>query len=239
MRAIGLMFKVLWSPGEAFRRIVDERIGPWIPLLINTLATFGMVWLLFSVADIGDIMMRQIILSGQAGQMSAEQMQQMEAFFRTPIFQGGMMAFFIAIPIVFISIATLIGFVLFLIAGVRDRFMRFFSVVAFSFTPGIVGAVAAAAVILTTNPAALNFNHLRVLSAAVFHPLEANDVAGPLYVFLQTLDLTMLWTLTLIVIGTGALGAKPASVFLRTAVVFIPWLLLVALSVGFTALGQM
>lgn len=239
MRAIGLMFKVLWSPGEAFRTIVDDRIGPWIPLLVNTLATFGLAWLLFSIADLGDIMMRQIILSGQAGQMSAEQMQQTQAFFRTPLFQGGMMVFFGIAPVLFIAIATVVGFVLFLIAGVRDRFMRFFSVVAFSFTPGIVGAAAAAAVILTTNPAALNFNHLRVLSASVFYPLEANDVAGPLYVFLQNLDLTMLWTLVLIVIGTGALGTKPASVVLRTALVFVPWLLLVALGVGATALGQM
>jgi len=239
VRAIGLMLKVLWSPGEAFRTIVDDRVGPWIPLVANTVVTFSMIWLLFSVADLGDIMMRQIILSGQANQMSAEQIQQMESFFRTPVFKTGMMVFIGIVPLLFISIATVVGFVLFLVAGVRDRFMRFFSVIAFSFTPGIVGAAAAASVILTTNPAALNFNHLRVLSAAVFYPLEAGDVAGPLYVFLQNLDLTMLWTLVLIVIGSGRLGKKPASVVLRAAIVFVPWLFLVALSVGATALRQM
>jgi hypothetical protein len=171
--------------------------------------------------------------------MSAEDMQQARAFFGSPVFTTGTMVVLAGIPTLFILIAAILAFVVFLIAGVRDSFMRFFSVVAFSFTPGVVGAAAAAAVILTTNPAALSFNHLRVLSASVFYPLEANDVAGPLFVFLQNLDLTMLWTLVLIVIGTGCLGKKPASVILRTTVVFVPWLLLVALSVGATALGQM
>jgi hypothetical protein len=233
------MFLVLWSPGKAFERILEHRVGPWIPLLVNVGVTAAMVLLLFNIADVGDIMMRQMIMSGQAGAMSAEQMAQTEAFFRTPVFLGGMMAVIGIAPIAFILIASVVAFGIFLLGGVRDRFMRFFSVVAFSFTPGIVGAAAAAAVIFTTNPAALSFNHLRVLSAAVFDPIEAGETTGPLYVLLQNLDLTMLWTLALIVIGTGYLGTKRAPVVLRAAMVFAPWLLLVAVQVGFTALGTM
>jgi len=71
VRAIGLMIKVLWSPGEAFREIRDQGVGPWVPIIVMSLAAVGLTALLLTVADFGEMMLRQIQTSPNAGSMSA------------------------------------------------------------------------------------------------------------------------------------------------------------------------
>lgn len=229
MRALTLMLKTLWSPGEAFREIRDTGVGPWIPLVV--FVAFGIIgtFLLTHRIDMGEAMMREILRSPQAGNLSLEQIEQMrEGLSGNPlvvIFMYAASLFFVLMSL--IAAALFSG--IFLILGTRPRFMQFWSVTTFAFTPMLLSSIAGIAVMYTIPPAALRLGQMNVLSPAIFMDPEA--LAGPLYALAQSLSVTTLWALVLLVIGYGTLTSERINVVVRSVVVLIPWLLIVALRV--------
>lgn len=67
MRALKLMLKTLWSPGEAFREIKEFGVGPWIPFLVLALFGIAGTYLLTSRVDVGDVLMRDVLRSPRPG----------------------------------------------------------------------------------------------------------------------------------------------------------------------------
>ena len=232
MRTITLMLKTFWSPGEVFAEIKESKIGPWIPMLTVAAFSVGLITVLLNVADVGAMALRAIMQSPQAGNMSQEDMENMRRLMNSDLITVWAYVNSVLFWPLWTFIVSTIYFGLFLILGSRGKFMQFWSVTAFSFMPMLIGSVAGFFVIFTTPPAALEMQRLAVLTAATFVPLEAGEFAGILYTFLQTLSLTTLWALALMVIGYGVIGSKRISAVTRTVVVCIPWLLTVSARIG-------
>ncbi len=228
MRALRLMLKTLWSPGEAFEEIRDSRVGPWIPFLVFILFSIASVYLMTSRIDIGEAFMRDILRSPQAGNMSQEQMDQMRDVFGSPYVTVGMYVASVLFTLVTVIVAGLF-FVIFLILGSRPSFMRFWSVTTFAFTPMLLGNIAGTAVMYTIPPAAMRLSQINVLSPAIF--MDPQMEAGALYTLAQLLSLTTIWVLVLLIIGYGVVGSNRFGTGLRTVVVLTPWLFFVGIRV--------
>ena len=233
MRAITLMLKIIWSPGNAFEDIRDSKIGPWIPLLILIVASLTFTTFFLSVVDPVDVAIRQIQQSPQGGNMSQEAIDDLRRTLTDSNFLR-ILAYVSSVGFLPIWILVISGiyFGIFLVLGSRATFMQFWSVTAFSFTPSLVGTAAGLVAVLTTPPAALDVGRIAVLTAATFMPLESGETAGFLYTFLQTLSVPTLWTLALLVIGYGVVASKKIGAGVRTIAVCLPWLLTVAARVG-------
>lgn len=228
MRALRLMLKTLWSPGEAFGEIRDSRVGPWIPFLVFIVFGVASVYLMTSRIDVGEALMRDFLRSPQAGNMSQEQMDQTREALGNPIVIGVMYGASLTLVALTVFVAGLF-FVIFLILGSRPSFMRFWSVTTFAFTPMLVSTVAGTAVMYTVPPAAMRLSQLNVLSPAIF--LDPQMEAGALYTLAQALSLTTIWVLVLLIIGYGVIGSTRIGTGLRTVIVLTPWLFIVALRV--------
>ena len=234
MRALTLMLKIFWSPGEAFAQIKESKVGPWIPMLTLVAFSLAATTIFLSVADLGELFFRQIQQSPQGGEISREALENLrETLVDNPFVNIVAYAGAVILPILML-VVTSVYFGLFLVLGSRGKFMQFWSVTAFSFMPLLLGSLAGFVVVFTTPPAALELQRMNVLTAATFIPLESGETAGVLFVFLQTLSLPTFWTLSLLVIGYGVIASKRISAVTRTIVVFIPWLITVGLRVGAT-----
>jgi hypothetical protein len=221
------MLKVLWSPGAAFTEIREARARPWIPILVFIVFGLGGTYLLTSRVDMGEALMREIVRSPQAGNMSQEQIVQMrEGLSNNPLIVGLMYGASLFLPLMAL-LASGLYFGIFLILGSRSAFMEFWSVTTFSFTPMLLSSIAGIGVMFTIPPAALQLGQMNVLSPAVF--MDPSGSAGLGYTLAQALSLTTLWTLALLIIGYGVLGSGRTSVVVRSVVVLVPWLILVAL----------
>ncbi len=228
MRALRLMLKTLWSPGEAFGEIRDSRVGPWIPFLVFIVFGVAGTYLMTNRIDIGEAAMRDLLQSPQAGNVSQEQMDQMREFSGSPYVTIGLYVASVLFTLVTVIVAGLF-FVIFLILGNRSSFMSFWSVTTFAFTPMMLNTVAGTAVMYTIPPAAMRLSQLNVLSPAIF--LDPQMEAGALYTLAQALSLTTIWVLVLLIIGYGVVASTRFGAGLRTVVVLTPWLFLVAIRV--------
>ncbi len=226
MRALRLMLKTLWSPGEAFGEIREYRVGPWIPFLVFIIFGIASVYLMTSRIDVGEALMRDVLRSPQAGNMSQEQMDQTREFFGSPYVTVGMYVAKVLFTLVTVIVAGLF-FVIFLILGSRPSFMRFWSVTTFAFTPILLANIAGTAVMYTIPPAAMRLSQVNVLSPAIF--MDPQMEAGALYALAQALSLTTVWILVLLIIGYGVVASNRLGAGLRTVVVLTPWLFYVAL----------
>ena len=228
MRALRLMLKTLWSPGEAFGEIREYRVGPWIPFLVFIVFGIASVYLMTSRIDIGEAAMRDFLRSPQAGNMSQEQMDQMREVFNNPYVTVAMYGGSVLFTLVTVIVAGLF-FVIFLILGSRPGFMSFWSVTAFAFTPMLLSNIAGTAVMYTIPPAAMRLSQINVLSPAIF--MDPEMEADALYALAQALSLTTIWVLVLLIIGYGVVASTRFGAGLRTVVVLTPWLFLVAIRV--------
>ncbi len=228
MRALRLMLKTLWSPGEAFGEIREYRVGPWIPFLVFIVFGIASVYLMTSRIDIGEAAMRDFLRSPQASNMSQQQMDQMREVFNNPYTIGVMYGASVLFTLVTVIVAGLF-FVIFLILGNRSSFMSFWSVTTFAFTPMLLSNIAGTAVMYTIPPAAMRLSQINVLSPAIF--MDPEMVPGALYTLAQALSLTTIWVLVLLIIGYGVVASTRFGAGLRTVVVLTPWLFLVAIRV--------
>jgi hypothetical protein len=220
MREISLMLKVLWSPGAAFAQIRENRVRPWIPILVFIAFGLAGTYLLTNRVDIGEALMREILRSPQAGNMSQEQIIEMRGnMSNNPVIIGLMYGASIFLPLMAL-VASGLYFGIFLILGSRSSFLEFWSATTFSFTPMLLSSIAGIAVMFTIPPAALQLGQMNVLSPAVF--MDPTGGTGPGYALAQALSLTTIWSLVLLIIGYGILGSGRTNVVVRSVVVLVP-----------------
>ena len=230
MRALALMLKTLWSPAAAFREIRDGGAGPWVPMLMFVAFGVASVYLLTSRVDMGEVLTREIQRSPQAGNMSQEQLAEMrEGLSNSPWVIVPMYALS-SLSVVATFVTALVYYLIFLVLGSRSRFLAFWSVTVFAFTPTLVASVAGIGVMYTIPPSAFSLGQMNVLSAAVF--MDPAAEAGALYALAQAVSVTTIWILALLTIGYGVLLSKPIDPAARAVIVVIPWLVVVAARVA-------
>ena len=107
---------------------------------------------------------------------------------------------------------------------------------AFAYLPMVVASVAGAVVILLIPSSALELQQMNVLSPTTF--LDSAETSRPLFALAQSLSLTTIWVLVLMVIAYRNLVPKRTSKVTLSILVWVPWLVTVGLRVGVAMIFQ-
>ncbi len=226
------LIDLYFSPREAFARIVrSPRI--LVPLVVYAALVLGFTGFWMSKMDPTEFMKAQIEESPRADQMSVEQKQQIveqQAKFM-PIFGW-------VLGPVFITIMLLV------IAGSLMFIFRFFYAGEVSFRQAMAIVVwVFLAVGLISTPVTLtvlslkgdwNIDPGQAVQANLGLLLDKSTAAKPLWALLTSIDVFVLWMVFLLAVGFAVASRKPTSSDLWG--VAIPWLIIVACKVGWSAL---
>ena len=186
--------------------------------------------------NLGELLIRQAQQSPQGANMTEEQQEAIRQRMNSPAIR--VIAYVQAVAFLPLMLAVVSGvyFGLFLLLGSSGGYKQFFTLTAFAFLPMVEASVAGMIVILLLPSSALDLQQMNVLSAATFlDPAESSRV---LFALAQSLSLTAIWVVSLMVIGFRNLAPKRTSTLTLSLVVLVPWLVTVALRVGIAAMFQ-
>src|SRR5437660_1057726 len=135
MRSIGLVFKVLWSPGEAMFLIARNPcfILPLSLLIVSSLVSGAIV-----MTKLPDLPMRAIERSPQGMNLSDEAKDRIREQINSPITLIFTIVFSGLRPLILLLIVSGIYFWAFTIVGREGSFRAFFSITTFTFVPTIL-----------------------------------------------------------------------------------------------------
>ena len=227
----GILGNLYFAPSEAFAAIL-KRPSFWVPLLLMAVlnASFTLVWL--SKVDAKGFMKAQIVASGRTGQMTAEQRDEVieQQAKMLPIF--GAIGPFAAVAFGLIVAAVLVFVFRFFYAS-EVTFKQALAISAWVFVA--IGIVTTPILLLTLflkDDWTLNPGEVLQANPSLF--FEKSDVPAPVFALLQSLDLFSFWMIALLAIGFG-LASRTR---LGSAIwgVVVPWALIVAVKVGWTAM---
>ena len=227
METLGLVFKVLWAPGEAML-LVSKKPRVLVPLILLTLVSLGVGISTFSKIDIGEIALRQAEQSGRADSMTQEQKDQMLRGAR--IFAPVVMAITALAPVVIVTLATAIYFGIFTIIGREATFKTFYAVTVFAYLPLILRQAVALIQVFTIPPSSLVPEDLGSLSLATF--LDPTTVSRAAYAAATVVDITSIWIVILLIIGYKFVVRKSVGPGLRVAGVVGVFLFFSLIAVG-------
>jgi hypothetical protein len=223
---------VLLSPREAFTALV-ARPGFWLPLLLQVAlaVAFTAVWV--SHVDMVEFLKNQLVESGQWEKIPAESRSGvLETQSKVvPIFAW--VSALVVGPIAVLVIAATLMFVFrFFYAG-EVTFKQSMTLVVYSML--VYALVTSALVLLVMSlKGDWNLNPQEVLQANATLFLDRDSVAKPLWALAGSLDLFVFWAIWLLATGFGIAVKRDTRAALWGVVV--PWALVVAIKVGFTAL---
>jgi hypothetical protein len=233
MQGIGLLFKVLWSPGEAmFLLAKTPRV--LAPLLFLCLFSAVVGGAMMTKLDSGELAMRAIEQSPQGRNLSDEQKTQIRSQVNSPIVKGFTAVSVVVGPALVIVIVAAIYFALFTMVGREGGFKAFLSITAYAFVPSIFRSLAAMLSAFFLPTSAIMPDELGSLSPSVF--IDRTAVSPAVFTAVSAIDLVSIWILVLLVIGYGFVTRKSVSKVTRAGVVVGVFLVYVVLRVGFAAL---
>jgi hypothetical protein len=215
MRSISLLFKVLWSPGEAMCYIARNQCFavPLSLLIGSSLAGAAIV-----KAELPDLPLRIIERSPAGLNLSAEMKQHMlqnadsaASWIFTMMFSG-------IRPFLVLLIVSTIYFSIFTVIGVEGSFKAFFSVTSYAFVPMVFRQIAGSLSALFVPSTSIMPDELGSLSPAVF--LDRDSIPPLLFTMVNMIDVVSVWILCLIFIGFAFVTRKKLSKSTRAAVVF-------------------
>jgi len=216
MESMGLLFKVLWSPAEAFF-ILSKKPRVLAPLIVITLASLAASIVTFTYIDMGELTLRQIEQSPSGANMPEEQKQQMVQMIRT--FTPVSMVIGAVAPAVIVTIAALIYFAVFMVIGRDSDFKTFLSITAFAHLPLIVRQAAAIAQVYLTPAAQLDIYNLGGLGLATF--LDPGAVSPTVYAASTVVDIVSIWVWILLIIGYKFVVPKSVGIAARASGVLV------------------
>ena len=227
MNSFGLLFKVLWTPGEAML-LISKNPRVLAPLIVLTAVSLAVSMVTFTKIDAGELALRQLERSGRAQQMTEEQKERVLAQSRklTPVF----IATAAIGPVIIITFATAIYFAIFTIIGREGTFKTFYAVTAFAYLPLVVRQLAAMIQVSVVPPSSIVPQELGSLSLAVF--LDPTSVSRLVYAIALALDITSIWIMTLLIIGFKFLARRSVSTALRVTGVAAVFVVFSAIGVG-------
>jgi len=232
MQSIGLLFKVLWSPGEAMF-LLSKRprvLAPLLFLALFSIVTGGAVMM---KVDSAELAMRAIEKSTRGASLSDEQKTQIRQQMNSPVVKNFTFGSVVIGPLLMILLVAGIYFALFTMLGREGGFKAFLSITAFAFIPTIFRQLAAVFSAYVVPPSSLMPDELGSLSPAVF--LDRDSISPVLFAGVNMIDVVSVWVLILLVIGYGFVTRKSLSKASRAAAVFGVFLVYVALRLGSAA----
>jgi hypothetical protein len=233
MQTIGLLFRVLWSPGETML-LLSKSPRVLVPLVFLSLfSLLTGVGILMKV-DSAELTMRAIERTPQGASLSDEQKAQFRQRMNSPIVKGFTIAASVINPLILVLVVAAIYFGVFTLLGREGSFKAFFSITAFAFVPGIFRQLAAVLAVSFVPSSALMLDELGSLSPAVF--IDRDSVSPVVFTILNSIDLISIWILTLLVIGYGFLTRKTLSKTTRAIAVVSIFLVYVAVRVAYAGL---
>jgi hypothetical protein len=222
MRSIGLLFKVLWAPGEAMF-LLSKNPRVLAPLLFVVLTSLGSGIIVMTKVPVAELSMRAIERSPQGANMSDEQKERIRQQMNSPVVKTlGIVSAGLG-PLVVLVVVALIYFGLFTIMGREGTFKAFFSITSFAFVPVIFRQSATILTAFVVPPSSIMPDELGSLSPAVF--LDRDSVSRGLFAAVNMVDVVSIWILCLLSIGFGFVTRKGLSKVARTATVFGVFLL--------------
>jgi len=234
MRSVSLLFKVLWSPGEAMFLLskTPRVVAPLVFLSLMSLLTGAATVMKLDTAD---MTMRAIERSPRGATMTDDQKQIFRRQMSSPVVKViGVCAAVIG-PIMVILIVAAIYFVVFTMLGREGGFKAFLSITAFAFVPSIFRQLAVVLSAYTIPAASIMPDELGSLSPAVF--VDRDALSPAVFAAINSIDLISIWILSLLVIGYGFLVRKSLSQATRAAVVVGVFLVYVVLRMGYAAIS--
>jgi len=233
MKGIGLLFKVLWSPGEAMF-FLSKNPRVLTPMVFLSLSSLLSAIAIQSKVRFGELYMNMLARSPQAARMPEEAKAQLQRVMSLPAVQGVFVVAAVVFPLLIVLFVAALYFGLFSMLGREGGFKAFISITAFAFVPMIFSHLAGVIRAFVVVPSSLMLDELGSLSLATF--LNRDSASLSMFSLVNSMDFISIWILILLVIGYGFVSRKGVSKAARTAVVFGLFLLYVGLKVAATSL---
>jgi hypothetical protein len=229
MQTIGLLFKVLWSPGEAMALLAKNPrvLTPLVFLSLFSMLTGAVVMTKISPADLA---LKAIKQSPQGRNFTDEQEQQLRKTMDLPAVKAFTLVTTVIGPAILIVILAGLYFGIFTMLGREGGFKAFLSITAFAFIPSIFRQLAAVLSAFVVPVASIMPDELGSISPAVF--LDRDAIAPALFIFVNMIDLVNIWILALLVIGYGQVTRKSLSKVALAGGVLGPFLVYAVLRVA-------
>ena len=224
MQSISLLFKVLWSPGEALF-FLSKNPKVLTPILFLTLFSTVTGAVLVTKLDSAELTMRA--LERSRSNLSDEQKAQLRRQMGSPVVKVFTFVSAVVGALLVVLIVAGIYFALFTMLGREGSFKAFLSITAYAFVPRIFGSLAAVLSAYVVPPSSLMPDELGSLSPAVF--LDRDAMSPVVFTAVNTIDLVTIWVLILLWIGYGFVTRKSLSKVSRAAAILGVFLLYVAL----------
>jgi hypothetical protein len=232
MQSISLLFKVLWSPGEAMF-LLSKNPKVLTPILFLTLFSIVTGTVLVTKLDSAELAMRAIERSSRGSSLSDEQKTQLRRQMDSPVVKGFTFVSAVLGALLQVLIVAGIYFAVFTMLGREGSFKAFLSITAYAFVPTIFRSMAVMLSAYVVPPASLMLDELGSLSPAVF--LDRDSVSPVLFAAVNMIDLVSIWVLILLGIGYGFVTRKSLSKASRAAAILGVFLLYVALRLASAA----
>lgn len=224
MQSISLLFKVLWSPGEALF-FLSKNPKVLTPILFLTLFSIVTGAVLVTKLDSAELTMRA--LERSRSNLSDEQKAQLRRQMGSPVVKVFTFVSAVVGALLVVLIVAGIYFALFTMLGREGSFKAFLSITAYAFVPTIFRSLAAVLSAYVVPPSSLMPDELGSLSPAVF--LDRDAMSPVVFTAVNTIDLVTIWVLILLWIGYGFVTRKSLSKVSRAAAILGVFMLYVAL----------
>jgi len=224
MQSISLLFKVLWSPGEALF-FLSKNPKVLTPILFLTLFSTVTGAVLVTKLDSAELTMRA--LERSRSNLSDEQKAQLRRQMGSPVVKVFTFVSAVVGALLVVLIVAGIYFALFTMLGREGGFKAFLSITAYAFVPTIFRSLAAVLSAYVVPPSSLMPDELGSLSPAVF--LDRDAMSPVVFTAVNTIDLVTIWVLILLWIGYGFVTRKSLSKVSRAAAILGVFMLYVAL----------
>lgn len=226
------LLDLYFSPREAFARIVrSPRV--LVPIVLYALVVLGFTAIWMHKMDPVEFMKVQIEESGRADRIPADQRENIinQQAKMMPIFGWVLGPTFITIMILVVS-GTLM-FVFRFFYGGDVGFKQAVAIVIWTF---LAVSIVSTPVMLTvmTLKGDWNLDPNQVVQANLGLLLDKSTAAKPLWALFTSIDVFVLWMVFLLATGFGVACKKPTASALWGVVV--PWLIIVAIKVGWAAI---
>src|SRR5262245_7798290 len=224
MQSISLLFKVLWSPGEALF-FLSKNPKVLTPILFLTLFSIVTGAVLVTKLDSAELTMRA--LERSRSNLSDEQKAQLRRQMASPVVKVFTFVSAVLGALLMVLIVAGIYFALFTMLGREGSFKAFLSITAYAFVPTIFRSLAAVLSAYVVPPSSLMPDELGSLSPAVF--VDRDAMSPVVFTAVNTIDLVTIWVLILLWIGYGFVTRKSLSKVSRAGAILGVFLLYVAL----------
>jgi Yip1 domain len=232
MQTIGLLFKVLWSPGEAMF-LLSKRPRVLVPLVFLCLFSVIAGNVMMSKLDAAELAIKTVQQSTHTP-LTDQQKEVIRNQVNSPVMKAITFTSTVIGPLFLIALTAVLYFGLFTILGREGGFKAFFSLTAFAFMPIIFRQVSAVITAFVVPTSAIMPDELGSLSPAIF--LDRDRMSPVLFAFVNTIDLVNIWILALLIIGYRFTTRKSLSGVTRAVAVVGVFLVYVALRLGLAVL---